>query len=90
MCVYVCLICQMRQVLVQLCVRERTTERGHVFACSAVCGQYVSTSLCCWCCAVTLTVVSGSRVHIVNIPTSISVKWESGPECPSSDYVYHL
>ena len=28
--------------------------------------------------------------HIGNIPTSISVKWESGPECPSSDCGHDL
>ena len=30
----------------------------------------------------------GAHVHIVdivNIPTSISVKWESDPQCPPSD-----
>ena len=50
-------------------------------------GLSVSTLLCCWCCAVTLTVVSvhGAHVHIVDIPTSISMKWELDPECPSSD-----
>ena len=33
------------------------------------------------------------HVHIpthVDIPTSMSVKWESDPECPSSDCVYQL
>ena len=27
----------------------------------------------------------GAHVHIVDIPTSISVKWESDPQCPPSD-----
>ena len=26
----------------------------------------------------------------VDIPTSTSVKWESGPECPSSDFGHDL
>ena len=97
-CVCVCM-CQIRRVLMSSFVHD--SHRRRTFLCVLcsvwphrsvlfVCGLYVSTSLCCWCCAVTLTVVSGSHVHIVNIPTSISVKWESGPECPSSDCGHDL
>ena len=46
---------------------------------------------CAWGCSCTycaVTRVHGAHVHIVDIvdiPTSISVKWESDPQCPPSD-----
>ena len=83
--------CSHHNINAQWCELEkavlRDLQKNNVHMCTwphrrvlFVCGLYVSTSLCCWCCVVTLTVVHGAHVHIVDIPVSMSVKWESDSE----------